>query len=73
MSSPETTLTDTAQAETARRALEEVCSARDLASLPGRIIEDYAASDTMEFLRQLGVWRLILLATRHPRLVFRRG
>jgi hypothetical protein len=38
----------------------------------GRIIEDHAASDTMELVRQLGVWRLLLLAVKHPRLVFRR-
>jgi predicted ester cyclase len=38
----------------------------------GRIIEDHAASDTMELVRQLGVWRLLLLAIKHPRLVFRR-
>lgn len=149
MAAPETTLTVTTQAQTARRALEEVCSAQDLAALPdvyhpdfvdhvnaleyrghdgarqsvalykelfpdlrfvvedqvsegdrvasrwtlngthrgrkvrlsgivisrfedGRIIEDHAASDTMELVRQLGVWRLLLLAVRHPRLVFRR-
>jgi predicted ester cyclase len=39
----------------------------------GRIIEDHAASDTMELVRQLGVWRLALLAVKHPRLVFRRA
>jgi predicted ester cyclase len=149
VAAPETTLTVTTQAQTARRALEEVCSAKDLAALPdvyhpdfvdhvnaleyrghdgarqsvalykelfpdlrfvvedqvsegdrvasrwtlngthrgrkvrlsgvvisrfedGRIIEDHAASDTMELVRQLGVWRLLLLAVRHPRLVFRR-
>lgn len=146
MPSSGTTLTDTAHAETAKRALEEVCSARDLASLPdvyhegfvdhvnaleyrghegarqsvalykellpdlrfvvedqvsegnrvasrwtlhgthrgrqvklsgivisrfedGRIIEDYAASDTIELIRQLGVWRTILLVVRSPRLM----
>jgi len=39
----------------------------------GRIIEDHAATDTMELVRQLGVWRLVLLAAKHPRLVLRRG
>jgi ketosteroid isomerase-like protein len=38
----------------------------------GRIIEDHAASDTMELVRQLGVWRSLLLAVRHRRLLFRR-
>jgi predicted ester cyclase len=38
----------------------------------GRIIEDHAASDTMELIRQLGVWRTILLILRYPRLVFNR-
>jgi predicted ester cyclase len=143
-------MTGPAQAETAKRALEEVCSARDLAALPdvyhpdfvdhvnsleyrghegarksvalykalfpdlrfvvedqvtqgdrvasrwtlhgthrgrqvklsgivisrfqdGRIIEDHAASDTMELVRQLGLWRSLLLAVRHPRLVFQRS
>src|SRR5262245_31188450 len=136
-----------AQTETARRAIEEVCSGRDLGSLPdvyhdkfvdhvnalvyrghdgarrsvalyltlfpdlqfevddqvsegdrvasrwtlsgthrgrpvkltgivisrcedGRIIEDHAASDSFELVRQLGVWRTLLLAARHPRLIF---
>lgn len=149
MPSAETTA-HAAQTETARRALEEVCSAKDLASLPdvyhpdfvdhvnaleyrghegarksvalykelfpdlrfvvedqvsegdrvasrwtlygthrgrqvkltgvvisrfedGRIIEDYAASDTLELVRQLGLWRLLLLAVKHPKLVFGRG
>jgi predicted ester cyclase len=35
----------------------------------GRIIEDWAASDTMEIPRQLGVWRTILLLVRHRRLL----
>jgi hypothetical protein len=39
----------------------------------GRIVEDHAASDTMELVRQLGVWRSLLLAVRHPRLVFGRS
>ena len=146
LSSSETTLRDTTQTETAKRALEQVCSARDLASLPevyhpdfvdhvnaleyeghegarqsvalykelfpdlrfvvedqvnegdrvasrwtlhgthrgrpvrlsgivrsrfqdGRIIEDYAASDTMEIVRQLGIWRTLVLALTRPRLM----
>jgi predicted ester cyclase len=36
----------------------------------GRIIEDHAASDTMELVRQLGLWRTILLILRYPRLIF---
>jgi predicted ester cyclase len=39
----------------------------------GRIIEDHAASDTMELVRQLGGWRSLLLAVRHRRLLFRRS
>jgi predicted ester cyclase len=35
----------------------------------GRIIEDWAASDTMEIPRQLGVWRSLLLLIRHRRLL----
>jgi predicted ester cyclase len=146
VTSPETTLSETTQAEIAKRALEDVCSARDLASVPdvyhpdfidhvnaleyrghegarqsvalykklfpdlrfvvedqvsegdrvasrwtlsgthrgrrvklsgivisrfedGRIIEDYAASDTMELARQLGLWRTLLLVTTRPRLM----
>jgi predicted ester cyclase len=38
----------------------------------GRIVEDHAASDTLELVRQLGIWRSILLALKHPRLVFNR-
>jgi predicted ester cyclase len=38
----------------------------------GRIVEDHAASDTMELVRQLGLWRTILLVLEHPRLVFNR-
>lgn len=38
----------------------------------GRIVEDHAASDTMELVRQLGIWRSILLALKHPNLVFKR-
>jgi predicted ester cyclase len=142
-------VTDEAQTQTARRALEDVCSGRDLPSLPdvyhpafvdhvnaleyrghegakqsvalykalfpdlrfvvedqvsegdrvasrwtlhgthrgravklsgivisrfsdGRIIEDYAASDTMELVRQLGVWRTLLLVAKERRLLFNR-
>ncbi len=39
----------------------------------GRIIEDWAASDTSELVRQLGVWRTLLLAVRHRRLLFDQG
>ena len=35
----------------------------------GKIVEDWAASDTMELARQLGVWRSLLLLLRHGRLV----
>jgi hypothetical protein len=36
----------------------------------GKIVEDWAASDTMELARQLGVWRsLLLLLLRHGRLL----
>jgi predicted ester cyclase len=38
----------------------------------GRIVEDYAASDTMELVRQLGIWRSLLLAIQHRKLVFAR-
>jgi predicted ester cyclase len=37
----------------------------------GRIIEDWAASDTMEIPRQLGVWRSLLLLVQHRKLVRR--
>ncbi len=97
MSAPETTGSDIAQTETAKRALGEVCSAKDLASLPDVYHPDFVdhvnaleyrghegarqsvalykelASDTLELVRQLGVWRLLLLAIRHPRLVLRGG
>lgn len=39
----------------------------------GRIIEDWAASDTMEIPRQLGVWRSLLLLIRHRKLLRRPG
>jgi predicted ester cyclase len=35
----------------------------------GRIVEDWAASDTLELARQLGLWRSLLLAARHHRLL----
>ncbi len=35
----------------------------------GRIIEDWAASDTLQIVRQLGVWRSLLLLVRHRRLL----
>lgn len=38
----------------------------------GRIVEDHAATDTMELVRQLGVWRSLRLAVRHRRLLFER-
>jgi predicted ester cyclase len=35
----------------------------------GRIVEDWASSDTLELVRQLGVWRsLLLLGKHHKRL-----
>jgi ubiquinone/menaquinone biosynthesis C-methylase UbiE/predicted ester cyclase len=36
----------------------------------GRIIEDWAASDTMELVRQLGVRRTLQLAVKHRKLLF---
>ena len=41
--------------------------------LEGRIVEDHAASDTMEVVRQLGLWRTTLLVLKYPRLVFNRS
>jgi ubiquinone/menaquinone biosynthesis C-methylase UbiE/predicted ester cyclase len=38
----------------------------------GRIIEDYAASDTMELVRQLGLRRALQLALKHRALLFER-
>lgn len=35
----------------------------------GRIIEDWASSDTLELVRQLGVWRSLLLLGKHHRLL----
>ena len=144
------TATASDQAETARRALEEVCSGRDLSGIPrhyhpdfvdhvnrltyrghdgarrsvalylelfsdltfevedqvsdgdrvasrwtlrgthkgravelrgivisrfedGRIIEDWAASDTLELIRQLGLRRTLGLAVKHRKLIFDRS
>jgi SAM-dependent methyltransferase/predicted ester cyclase len=39
----------------------------------GRIIEDWAASDTMELVRQLGLRRTLQLALKHRKLLFDRG
>src|SRR5512144_1064227 len=38
----------------------------------GRIIEDWAASDTLELVRQLGLRRTLQLAITHRRLIFDR-
>jgi predicted ester cyclase len=38
----------------------------------GRIVEDHAASDTMELVRQLGAWRSLLLAIKRWRLLLNR-
>lgn len=35
----------------------------------GKIVEDWASSDTLELARQLGVWRSLLLAVKHHRLL----
>ncbi len=35
----------------------------------GKIIEDWASSDTLELARQLGVWRSLLLLGKHHRLI----
>jgi ubiquinone/menaquinone biosynthesis C-methylase UbiE/predicted ester cyclase len=39
----------------------------------GRIIEDWAASDTMELVRQLGLRRTLQLAVKHRKLFFDKG
>jgi predicted ester cyclase len=39
----------------------------------GKIIEDWATSDTMEIPRQLGVWRTLLLLSRHRKALRNRG
>ena len=36
----------------------------------GRIIEDWAASDTLELVRQLGIRRALQLAVKHRKLLF---
>jgi len=35
----------------------------------GKIIEDWAASDTLTLVRQLGVWRSLLLLIKHHKLL----
>ena len=35
----------------------------------GQIVEDWAASDTLELVRQLGIWRSLLLLAKHHRLL----
>lgn len=35
----------------------------------GKIVEDWAASDSLSLIRQLGLWRSILLVARHWRLL----
>jgi predicted ester cyclase len=35
----------------------------------GKIVEDWASSDTLELARQLGVWRSLLLLAKHHRLL----
>jgi len=35
----------------------------------GKIVEDWAASDTLTLARQLGLWRCLLLAVKHRRLL----
>jgi predicted ester cyclase len=35
----------------------------------GKIVEDWAASDTLELVRQLGGWRSLLLLIKHGRLL----
>jgi predicted ester cyclase len=37
----------------------------------GKIIEDWAASDTMEIPRQLGLWRSLLLLVQHRKMLKR--
>ena len=38
-----------------------------------RIIDDWAASDTIEIVRQLGVWRSLLLVAKHHKLLRNRA
>jgi hypothetical protein len=35
----------------------------------GKIVEDWAASDSLSLVRQLGVWRSALLVLKHQRLL----
>jgi predicted ester cyclase len=35
----------------------------------GKIVEDWASSDTLELARQLGLWRSLLLLVKHRRLL----
>jgi predicted ester cyclase len=35
----------------------------------GQIVEDWAASDSLDLIRQLGVWRSLLLLAKHWRLI----
>ena len=35
----------------------------------GEIVEDWAASDTLTLARQLGLWRSLLLAVKHRKLL----
>ena len=35
----------------------------------GKIVEDWASSDTLELARQLGVWRSLLLVAKHHKLL----
>jgi hypothetical protein len=39
----------------------------------GKIVEDWAASDTMEIPRQLGLWRSLLLFVQHRKLLENRN
>lgn len=39
----------------------------------GKIIEDWAASDTIQIVRQLGVWRSLLLLVQHHKLLLNRA
>lgn len=39
----------------------------------GRIVEDWATSDTIEIARQLGAWRSLLLVAKHRKLLLSRG
>jgi predicted ester cyclase len=35
----------------------------------GKIVEDWAASDTLTLVRQLGIWRFLLLLVKHRKLL----